>query len=231
MLRQLDRRREVRTLGEVVRHPRDGAAGHLVAPVVALLLAAVWLAERAPGSSRTVFDLVGYRAVSSFPKNVIQLPLSVLAEAPHLPLWGAVTQVLFVLGIATYALGWRAALAIGLIAHVATSVIADVWIGAPSWLPLHLAAGDRYLLDTGPSAFTIALVFCVVWVLRLPALALVALAFLWWIGAFSGTFNGFEHGAAIILGLLAGWVWRTWARAKRRSGSGVEGAVGGAPGQ
>ena len=215
MLRQLDRRREVRTIGQVVRHPRDGAAAHLVAPAVAIVLAAVWLAERAPNTSRTVFELVGYRAINSFPKNVIQLPLSVLAEAPHLPLWGAVSQVLFVLGIATYALGWRAALAIGLIAHVATSLIADLWIGAPSWLPLHLAAGDRYLLDTGPSAFTIALVFCVVWVLRLPAFALLALAFLWGIGAFSGNFNGFEHGAAIIVGLLAGLAWRGWARLKR----------------
>ena len=79
---------------------------------------------------------------------------SVFAPALNLPIWGALLQVLVVVGIGELVLGWRKVLLVGALCHFAATITGQVLI-THSFI-VHLdpmpILGDR---DTGPSAFVL----------------------------------------------------------------------------
>lgn len=84
----------------------------------------------------------------------LRLPGAVLAAAPNLPAWGAVAQVLIVVGMAERAIGWRRALAIGLLCHVLASLAGRAMWSLSYGVPATATAVTR---DTGPSVFVLGL--------------------------------------------------------------------------
>jgi hypothetical protein len=153
------------------------------------------------------------RAIEPMHLEMARLTGSILAPAPHLPLWGAVLQVVVVVGIAELLLGWRWVLVAGLACHVAATLAArGMFALGPHHLvgfalPLSLAA-ER---DTGPSAFTVGLAGWLVVRERLRGLIV------WYVlGLAIATFvvgtslAGVEHLAAAGVGMLLGLVSREW---------------------
>jgi len=153
------------------------------------------------------------RASEPMHAELARLIGSILAPAPHLPLWGAVLQVVVVVGIAEVLLGWRWALAVGLVCHVAATLAAHGMfalgphhLGAFA-LPLSMAA-ER---DTGPSALTVGLAGSLVVRERLRGLTVVyliglAIATL----AAATSVAGVEHLVAAGVGMLLGLASREW---------------------
>lgn len=138
---------------------------------------------------------------------------SIFAPAPHLPLWGAVLQVVVVVGLAELLLGWRWVLVAGLACHVAATLAARGMfavephhLGAFA-LPLSMAA-ER---DTGPSALTVGLAGSLVVRERLRSITVVYV-----IGLATATLlaatsvAGVEHLVAASTGMLLGLASREW---------------------
>jgi len=138
---------------------------------------------------------------------------SIFAPAPHLPLWGAVLQVVVVVGLAELLLGWRWALAVGLACHVAATLAARGMFAvgphhlAAFALPLSMAA-ER---DTGPSALTVGLAGSLVVRERLRSLTVAYV-----IGLATATLltatsvAGVEHLVAAGVGMVLGLAGREW---------------------
>jgi hypothetical protein len=138
---------------------------------------------------------------------------SIFAPAPHLPLWGAVLQVVVVVGLAELLLGWRWALTVGLACHVAATLAAR---GMFAVGPHHLGAFALPLSmvaerDTGPSALTVGLAGSLVVRERLRSLTVV-----YAIGLATATLlaatsvAGVEHLVAAGVGMLLGLAGREW---------------------
>jgi hypothetical protein len=135
---------------------------------------------------------------------IVRLPGSLIAPAPELPVWGSLAQVLVVVGIAEAAMGRIATVTVGLLGHFISAIAARVLLGAGSDVPGALPHIDRYLLDTGPSAATVALTAYLVVVLRCPMLGAVAGA---GIAAAAFEHSGLaasEHLVAWAVGMLCG---------------------------
>jgi hypothetical protein len=138
---------------------------------------------------------------------------SIFAPAPHLPLWGAVLQVVVVVGLAELLLGWRWVLVAGLACHVAATLAARGMfalgphhLGAFA-LPLSMAA-ER---DTGPSALTVGLAGSLVVRERLRSLTVVCVIGLATATLFAATsLAGVEHLVAAGVGMLLGLAGREW---------------------
>jgi hypothetical protein len=138
---------------------------------------------------------------------------SIFAPAPHLPLWGAVLQVVVVVGLAELLLGWRWALTVGLACHVAATLAArGMFAVGPNHLgalalPLSMVA-ER---DTGSSALTVGLAGSLVVRERLRGLTvayLIGLATATLLAATSVA--GVEHLVAAGVGMLLGLAGREW---------------------
>lgn len=89
---------------------------------------------------------------------LLRTPLSLFVPALHLPVWGALAQILLVFGIAEICLGrWRM-LALAYVATLAGTLYARVGVALGPDVPLlGLPASDAQVLDTGPSAAVVGL--------------------------------------------------------------------------
>jgi hypothetical protein len=103
------------------------------------------------------------RAEEPLGAALLRTPLSLFVPALDLPVWGALTQILFVFGIAEICLGWWRTLLIAYVATLAGTLYARVGIGLGEHHPLGLPASDAQVVDTGPSAAVIGLALFLCW--------------------------------------------------------------------
>jgi hypothetical protein len=127
-----------------------------------------------------------------------------IAPPPGLPVWGSLLQVLVVVGIAEASVGRTWTVAVGLAGHfisgIAARVLIDVGAGVFGGLP----PVDRFVLDTGPSAATVALTAYLVVVLRCPILGTVAATGVGLGMLAHSDLAGREHVVAWIVGMACG---------------------------
>jgi hypothetical protein len=113
---------------------------------------------------RFVENIGAVRAEDPLWLALLRTPLSLFVPALHLPVWGALAQIVLVFGIAEICLGrWRtAAVAYG--ATLAGTLYARVGIAlGPEFPLLGLPASDRWVVDTGPTAAVVGLAGVVAW--------------------------------------------------------------------
>lgn len=190
-----------------------GVAGFSLTIAMSGALVVLWVLDRTLPGRHLVDDCCVVRASEPLHVELARLIGSIFAPAPHLPLWGAVLQVVVVVGLAELLLGWRWVLAVGLACHVAATLAArGMFAVGPHHLgvfalPLSVAT-ER---DTGPSALTVGLAGWLVVRERLRSLTVVYV-----IGVATATLlsatslAGIEHLVAAGVGMLLGLAGRAW---------------------
>jgi len=133
-----------------------------------------------------------------------RLPLSLVAPTTHLPVWGAVAQVLVVFWLAELNLGARRTVVLIVLFHTTATIAGRLMIrlGPDTWLHLGVAHSVAFTRDTGPSAAVVGLCVYLGCAVRAPILAgLVAAAMvaelLW-----KPDLAGREHVVAMLVALL-----------------------------
>jgi hypothetical protein len=168
-----------------------------------LICAVVWIVQSTAWGAGTAGRVVGYHLGDPWSKAIVRLPASVLGRTPGLPAWAAVAQVTAAVLIGVAVLGWRICFAVGMTAHVASSLL----VSSMSELdPVHahwavMAMGTP---DAGPSAFTVAVAACVFVTIKMRALLVGLVVFLAAVGALAPGLDGFEHTTALVIGCAAG---------------------------
>ncbi len=89
-----------------------------------------------------------------------RLPGSVLATATPLPVWGALAQIVIVVGVAEWLIGWRRTLLVGMAGHVLATVAGRMGVDSTGLLPHTVTTGG--VRDTGPSVFVLTVAVYVV---------------------------------------------------------------------
>lgn len=131
-----------------------------------------------------------------------QIPLSMFAPAPDLPVWGALTQVFIAFGIAECWLGWKRTVGIAVWTSAVTSVVARIMAAVSSHLFIGTPEVDKFQLDTGPSVAVVALLVYLAlrlrtyWIVAVTALSMGSEA------AILPNLAGREHLVAISLGFI-----------------------------
>ncbi|MET8243394.1 hypothetical protein ABZV31_02520 [Streptomyces sp. NPDC005202] len=110
-----------------------------------------------------VQDIGSVRAEEPLWLALLRTPLSLFMPALDLPVWGALAQILFVLGIAEICLGWWQTLAIAYVATLAGTLYARIGIALGPHHPLGLPGTDAQVVDTGPSAAVVGLAVYLGW--------------------------------------------------------------------
>ena len=137
---------------------------------------------------------------------LLRLPGSLLAPAPDLAVWGSVAQILVVVGIAEAAAGRFVTVSVALAGHVVSTVAGRTLIVVGSGVLGGLPSIDRQVLDTGPSAATVALIAYLVVVLRCPILGTLAAAGLSVAMLSHSDLAGREHLVAWLVGMACGGI-------------------------
>ncbi|MFE2647153.1 hypothetical protein ACFXDO_32025 [Streptomyces nigra] len=127
------------------------------------LTALVQVVQNQPWGEPVVQDLGGVRAEDPLWQALARTPLSPFVPAADLPVWGALAQILVVLGIAELSLGrWRT-VAVAYAATLAGTLYARLGVALGPDHPLGLPASDARVVDTGPSAAVVGLAVFVGW--------------------------------------------------------------------
>ena len=200
---------EISRVGAIVRRRwRDhGVRGFGVALGLCLLIclaASIRLDAFGPAGSHWLTACCAERDGYPLHRWILRLPGSLIAPAPELPVWGSLAQILVVVGIAEAAMGRAATVAVGLAGHFISTIAARVLLAAGSGVPGALPHIDRYLLDTGPSAATVALTAYLVVVLRCPMLGALAGAGIAAVASEHSGLAASEHFVAWVVGLGCG---------------------------
>ena len=201
-------RAELARIGAILRRraAARGLAGFSLAIALCLLIsAAAFLESRQlahPALTRCCAERDG------FPLGIwlSRLPGSLIAPPPGLPVWGSLLQVLVVLGVAEAAVGRTLTASVGFAGHFISGVVARVLVGLGPHGFLGLSAADRFVLDTGPSAATVALTAYIVVRLRCPMLGSLAAAGLSLAMLAHSDLAACEHIVAWLVGMLCGSV-------------------------
>ena len=190
-----------------LRHPRGGSSTYVVSAVGATLVALTWLLLRDALSAPLVRELTAYRADASWAATVVRLPLSAVAPTAHLPVVGAVLQVLVALSLAGAVLGWRRAVVLGMAINIAVSLITRAVLMAPDGVR-EAYPRLRHALDTGPSVVFVSLLVCALVADRCPILATAFVGGLVLVGVLGGPLAAEEHLVGAVLGFGCGLIAR-----------------------
>jgi hypothetical protein len=117
---------------------------------------AVWALLRDHSIRPSLLHAGAVYASLPWPTELARLPMSLFLPTPLLPLWGAVLQLVVVLGICELVLGRWMTLAVAALGHVVATLTARVIIDHVHVGVLGLSASLAHALDTGPSAATTA---------------------------------------------------------------------------
>lgn len=128
---------------------------------------------------------------------LLRTPLSLFVPALDLPVWGALLQILVVIGIAEICLGWWRMLVIAYAATLAGTLYARMAISLAPDNPLGLPAADALVVDTGPSAAVVGLAVFVAWRYRAYWTAWGVIAAMVIEVSAKGNLAGKEHIAAL----------------------------------
>jgi hypothetical protein len=199
---------EVAGVAAVVRrrahaHP---VTGFSLAFVLSAVIAAVYLVGPERNGQRWLTACCSERDGYSLHVWLLRLPGSLVAPPPGLPVWGALVQVFVVLAIAEAAVGRYLTVGVGLAGHLASGVAARLLIALGPGVLGGLPRVDGHVLDTGPSAATVALAAYLVVVLRSPILGTAVAAGITAAMFAHSDLAGREHLVAWVVGMLCGVV-------------------------
>ena len=169
-----------------------------------ILIVVADLMRRSPRSVRVLDALSAVRLSQPIWRTIARSPLSLVAPAPRLPVWGAVAQVVIVVVLAEAFIGTRGTLRIALATQVLVNLVAHVAVftGHASWLGIRLShLTDR---DTGPSVAVVALGMAVAVAARTPILAVLLAASMAIETALLPDVAGHEHILGLFIGLVFG---------------------------
>jgi len=201
-------KKELSRLLATLRHPRNGSTTYLVSTLGAALVALTWVLLRTPSSAPVVRQLTAYRADGSWSASVVRLPLSAFAPTAHLPVGGAILQVLVALSLAGAVLGWRQAVLVGMTFNIVATLVTRVVLAIPDG-PAQTYPRLRHALDTGPSVVFVSLVVCALVAERCTLLATAFVGGLVLLGVLGGPLAAEEHLVGVALGLAFGLVARS----------------------
>lgn len=119
--------------------------------------------QNQPWGFQFVQNIGSVRADEPLWLALLRTPLSLFVPALDLPVWGALLQILFVIGVAEICLGWWRTLVIAYAATLAGTLYARVAIELGPHHPLGLPVTDAQVVDTGPSAAVIGLAVFLCW--------------------------------------------------------------------
>jgi len=145
-----------------------------------------------------------------------RLPMSLLLPTPFLPEWGAIAQLIAVIGIGELILGRWVTLLVALGGHTVATLSARMAIELGPARFTGLTPIVAHTLDTGPSAAAVAAGACLLVTLRDKRCAALLFVALVLAALFTPGIDGFEHLVGLAFGVVAGLGIR-WAR---RSGFG-----------
>jgi hypothetical protein len=139
--------------------------------------------------------------------ELARLPMSLFFPAAYLPLWAACAQLLVVIGLGEIILGRWLTIAVALVAHFGSTLIARVLLVTMHGHVLGLSPALVHVLDTGPSAATTAVGACLLIAARMNRSAALLSLGLLIAAAVAPGLDGVEHTAALVWGLLAGLLY------------------------
>jgi hypothetical protein len=155
--------------------------------------------------------------------ELVRLPMSLFMPTAYLPLWGAILQLLVVIGLGELILGRSVTLLVAATGHVGSTLLARVLLQAPHAV-FGLTPAMARLLDTGPSGATTAVGACLLVALRMNRTAILLSLGLLIAALVAPGLDAVEHTTALMVGLCAGvgtrWMYSrtvptSWARAVR----------------
>jgi hypothetical protein len=204
-------RRELATvLRPAADRVRSGGFGAVALTAIATVLVVLFAVLRSagPSAARWLDSISGIDAKVPLLVLLSRLPLSVVANAPSLPVWGSIVQVAVVIGLAELLLGWRRVVVLALFVQVLTTLTVRlvVWAG-PAWHP-GLTMAELLVRDTGPSAVVVAAAMGLACRHRLRYVAVALTLFVAGDLALFGRLASAEHAMALVLGAGAGALWR-----------------------
>jgi hypothetical protein len=155
--------------------------------------------------------------------ELIRLPMSLFMPTAYLPLWGALLQLLVVIGLGELILGRSMTLLVAAAGHVGSTLVARVLLDTAHAHIFGLAPAFAKLLDTGPSGATTAVGACLLVAMRMNRSAILLSLGLIIATLIAPGVDGVEHMVALCAGLGAGliarWVYsrapRSWSRSLR----------------
>lgn len=149
--------------------------------------------------------------------ELIRLPMSLFVPTAYLPLWGAVLQLLVVIGLGELILGRSVTLLVAASGHVGSTLLARLLLESPHAALFGLAPAMARLLDTGPSGATTAVGACLLVALRMNRSAMVLAFGLLLAALLAPGLDAVEHTTALAVGLSSGagtrWVYSRTLRA------------------
>lgn len=198
----MELRRLLKPLCQVVRGRRWSDLS-LAGGASALLLACA-LAQQALHGPAWLADVTAERASLPLRIALERLPGSLFAPALDLPLWGAVVQLAIAAALVQAAYGPTRALGVGFGAHLGATLTARMTLAIGPVMPLAMPATTRFVLDTGPSAASLALLAYMCVRLRCGLVfAMVAAVPIVELIIWRTALAGHEHLAAVLIGAAA----------------------------
>jgi hypothetical protein len=149
--------------------------------------------------------------------ELIRLPMSLFMPTAYLPLWGAILQLLAVIGLGELILGRSVTLLVAATGHVGSTLMARVLLQSPHAV-FGLAPAMARLLDTGPSGATTAVGACLLVALRMNRTAILLALGLMIAALVAPGLDAVEHTTALVMGLSAG-VGTRWMYSRTLRGS------------
>jgi hypothetical protein len=143
--------------------------------------------------------------------ELARLPMSLFLPAAYLPVWGACLQILVVIGLGELVLGRRLTIAVALVGHFGSTLVARVLLHSVHGYVFGLTPALARVLDTGPSAATTAVGACLLVSARMTRSAVLLSVSLLAAALFAPGVDGVEHVMALACGLLAGAAYRVFS--------------------
>ena len=163
----------------------------------------VWLLLRSHSIGPTVWHSGAVFASLPLGTEILRLPMSLFIPTPLLPIWGAVAQLVIVLGIGEVLFGRWVIIVVAAIGHVASTLAARVIIDSIHGSLFGLTPALAHMLDTGPSAAATAAGAFLLLGLGLKRCAALLTVSLLVAAFFIPGIDGVEHMIALACGFLA----------------------------
>lgn len=150
--------------------------------------------------------------------ELARLPMSLFMPTAYLPLWGAILQLVAVIGLGELILGRSVTVLVAAAGHVGSTLFARLLLATSFAHLLGLTPAMAHVIDTGPSGASTAVGACLLFSLRMNRTAALLTLSLALAAIVAPGLDGIEHAGALLIGLVAGgalgWLY---ARAPRRS--------------
>jgi len=183
--------------------------------VAATLMAiAVDLMLAEPTVRRALWSIGDVSASLPVGLELWRLPMSVFLPTPYLPEWGAVLQLVVVLGLGELVLGGTVTLLTAGVGQLAATFGARLLIESPVGHLVGLPHALVYALDTGPSAVTVAVGAAVLVASKCDCLAAVLAVSLVGVAFVGPGLDGPEHLIGLVCGVAIGACCRQGRRAR-----------------